>query len=201
MNSPAGRHMTFAFVRPLFSVVLPAETHLAIVLERHQAAVGDRDPVGVAGEVGQHLLGPGERCLGVDHPLPPPLGSKVGSEEGRLHEPGEIAEELDLAPAVHLREAVEEQAPEQTREHPYRQEEARPAGGPTAAIEGDAAGRHDAVHVRVVVECLPPAVQHGDDPDPRPEVLGIGGDRGKGVKGGSIAYRMAEQNCTQPADA
>ena len=43
----------------------------------------------------------------------------MGPEGGRLREPGEIAEELDLAPAVRLREAVEEQAPEQTREHPH----------------------------------------------------------------------------------
>ena len=80
-----------------------------------------------------------------------------------------------------LLETLEEQAAEQAREHPHRQEEARPASDPAAAIEGDAAGRHDAVDMRVVVEGLAPAVQHGDDADPRPEVLGIGGDRGQGL--------------------
>src|SRR3712207_7114034 len=41
-----------AAVRP---VVLPAEADLTVVVERHQPAVRDRGPVGVAGEVGQHL--------------------------------------------------------------------------------------------------------------------------------------------------
>ena len=52
----------------------------------------------------------------------------------------------------------------------------RVGSDPAAAIEGDPAGRHDAVGMGVVVEGLTPAVQHGGDPDPRPEVLGIGGD-------------------------
>ena len=150
MNSPAGRRMTFAFVRPLAAVVLPAEAHLAIVLERHQPAVGDRDPMGVAGKVGQHLLRPGERRLGVDHPLPPALGREAGLEGAGLREPGKITKGPELALAMGLLETLEEEAPEQTREHPHRQEETRPAGDPAAAIEGDAAGRHDAVHVNAV---------------------------------------------------
>jgi hypothetical protein len=34
-----------------------------------QPAVGDCDAVGVAGEISEHLLGPGERPLGIDVPL------------------------------------------------------------------------------------------------------------------------------------
>ena len=51
-----------AAVRP---VVLPAEAHLAVVVECYQPAVGNRDPVGVAGEIGQHLLRLSNRFLTV----------------------------------------------------------------------------------------------------------------------------------------
>jgi hypothetical protein len=53
-----GHHLGFAGI----AVVCPAKADAA-VLEREQPAVGDGDTVGVAGEVGQHLLGAGERGL------------------------------------------------------------------------------------------------------------------------------------------
>ena len=34
-----------------------------------QATVGDGDPVGIAAEIGQHLLGRAERRLGIDDPV------------------------------------------------------------------------------------------------------------------------------------
>jgi undecaprenyl-diphosphatase len=72
----------------------------------------------------------------------------VGSEGTRLGEPGKITKGLELAFGMGLLEALEEQAAEQAREHPHWQEEARlPAGDPAAAIEGDPAGRHEAVRV------------------------------------------------------
>src|SRR5262245_37093774 len=37
--------------------------------EREQPAIGDGDAMGVAAEIGQHLLGPSERWLGVDYPV------------------------------------------------------------------------------------------------------------------------------------
>ena len=68
MNSSAAeRHRLVA--RPaLGAVVLPAEGDAALV-QREQAAVGDRHPVGVARQIGQHRRGPGKRALGIDHPL------------------------------------------------------------------------------------------------------------------------------------
>ena len=48
--------------------VPPAEAHLS-VLEAEEPSVGDGDPVGVAGQVLQHMFGSAERRLGVDHPL------------------------------------------------------------------------------------------------------------------------------------
>ena len=49
------------------AIVLPAETDSA-VFESYEAAVGDGDPMGIAGEIGEHLLGAAERRFGKDHP-------------------------------------------------------------------------------------------------------------------------------------
>jgi hypothetical protein len=49
-------------------VVLVAERDAGCV-GGDEAAVGDRDAVGVAGQIGQHVLRPGERPLAIDEPL------------------------------------------------------------------------------------------------------------------------------------
>jgi hypothetical protein len=59
------------------SGVSPAEAHLA-VFKAEQSSVGDGDPVGVAGQVLQHMFGFSEGRLGVDHPLSWPQGAKQG---------------------------------------------------------------------------------------------------------------------------
>jgi hypothetical protein len=48
-------------------VVFPFEGD-ALVVERNETRVGDRDAVGVAGEIGEDGLRPGERPLGVNDP-------------------------------------------------------------------------------------------------------------------------------------
>ena len=53
---------------PVAAVVLVAEGHAALV-ESDEPAVRDGDAVGVAGEIGEHRLGPGEGRLGVDEPV------------------------------------------------------------------------------------------------------------------------------------
>src|SRR5437016_520868 len=50
------------------AVILVAERYTAFV-EAEQPAVRDGDAVGVAGEIGEHCLGPGEGRLGVDEPV------------------------------------------------------------------------------------------------------------------------------------
>ena len=49
-------------------IVSPAEGD-AIVLEGHEAVVGDRDTMGVAGQVVENMLGTAEGWLGVDDPV------------------------------------------------------------------------------------------------------------------------------------
>src|SRR5262249_7067058 len=49
-------------------IVLPTESHL-VGFEFYQALIGDGDAMGVAAEVGEHLLWPTEGRLGIDHPF------------------------------------------------------------------------------------------------------------------------------------
>ena len=62
-------------------VVLPLEGD-ALLVERDQPGVGDRDAVGVAGEIGEHGLRPGERPLGVDDPFGAAQRRERGVEGG-----------------------------------------------------------------------------------------------------------------------
>ena len=48
-------------------IILPAESNL-VVLESHEAVVGDGHAMGVAGEIAQHMLGTAEGWLGIDTP-------------------------------------------------------------------------------------------------------------------------------------
>ena len=64
------------------SIVPPAEGD-AIVLEGHEAMVGDGDAMGVAGQVVEHMFGAAKGWLGVDHPvLPVQLPKEVGEAAG-----------------------------------------------------------------------------------------------------------------------
>jgi hypothetical protein len=81
-------------------------------------------------------------------------------------------------------ELFQKQPAEQPREHAHRQEEARPAGYPPLAVQGNAPARNDHVDVRVVGERRSPGVQHGGHADPRAQVFGIGRDRDHRLGGG-----------------
>src|SRR6516162_3785006 len=80
---------------------------------------------------------------------------------------------------MHGFETLQEQAPEQTREHANRQKEAGPAGNPSLAVRRYAAARNDTVHMRMVLEVLAPAVQDSSDANVGAEVLAIDGNGGE----------------------
>jgi hypothetical protein len=61
------------------SIILPAEGDL-VVLERHQAVVGDGHAMGVACEITQHMMGAAERWLGIDDPSLTKQGAQEGTE-------------------------------------------------------------------------------------------------------------------------
>ena len=94
------------------------------------------------------------------------------------------AKELQAPGGVGGDELFQKQPAEQPREHAHRQEEARPAGDPALAVQGNAAARNDHVDVRMVGERRSPCVQHGSHADPRAQMFGIGGDRDHRLGGG-----------------
>ena len=51
----------------VMAIVFPGEVDLAVG-EPGETRVCQRDAMGIAAEIGQHLLGSGERALGIDHP-------------------------------------------------------------------------------------------------------------------------------------
>jgi len=50
------------------------------MLESQEAMVGDRDAMGVAGEITQHMMGTAERGLGIDDPVLTEQGAQEGAE-------------------------------------------------------------------------------------------------------------------------
>ncbi len=169
MNSSAASVIVLIHSRPSRrpgAVVLPAERDAALV-ERDEPAVADRDAVRVARQVGQHGLRPAERALGIDHPLGLPQRREVGREGAGVGQPGlrrrrRRAGRRSCSPASRSRNSL----PEQPRQHPHGQEEARPAGDPARCRRRQAAARHDDVDVRVVGHGRAPGVEHGGEADP-----------------------------------
>jgi hypothetical protein len=74
-----------------------------------------------------------------------------------------IAEELQAAVLMCGEEPLQEQPPEQAREHAHRQEEAWPARYPARAVEGDAAAWRDHVNVGMMGECRAPGMENRCD--------------------------------------
>src|ERR1700757_4589047 len=103
--------------------------------------------MGVAGEIAQDFLGSCKWALAVDHPFAVAQWRQISSEELRVGQLGMLTEELQLPGFVSSGELVEQQSPEQSRQHAYRQEEVRSAFDPALAVEREAAPRHDHVYM------------------------------------------------------
>ena len=89
-----GRERHGLVSNPFFgAVVLPLEGN-ALFVQIDQPAVGDCNPVGVAGEISQYGLGSGKGALGVDDPLALAQGLEPIGEVLGISEPGVFAEEL-----------------------------------------------------------------------------------------------------------
>ena len=83
------------------AIVLPAERN-TLVIGRDETAIGDGDAVGIAREIAQHLLRPGERVLGVDHPFDLAQWCQEALERSSVSECGMVAEESQAALRVGL---------------------------------------------------------------------------------------------------
>jgi hypothetical protein len=60
-------------------IILPTESNL-VLLESHEAMVGDGYAMGIAGEIAEHMMGTAEGGLGVDDPVLPEQGAQEGAE-------------------------------------------------------------------------------------------------------------------------
>lgn len=97
---------------------------------------------------------------------------KVARKGVAIVEAGQGAEEGQAAGGVRRGHPLEEQAAEQPRQHLDRQEEAGPTGDPALTVRRQTSGGDDAMQVRMVLQRLAPAMQHGDDADLGAEVAG-----------------------------
>ena len=87
--------------------------------------------MGVAGEIGKHGLGPGERFLSEDRPVRFVERLEIGVEGSLVGKRLVVVEEPETTVGMRLFEALKDQAPEQMRQHAHRQEEVRPARDPS----------------------------------------------------------------------
>ena len=154
-------------------VVLPLEGDV-VAIEGEQPMMTDRDPMGVAPQVAEDGGRPAEGRFRVDHP--------VGLEE-RVHEcpPRRrfsqvlaATGEIEVLLVVRASERLDRLPAKNPAEDLHREEEARIRRiDPALVIGGQATGRHDAVHVRVTDQGLPPRVQDAQHANLRPEVARV----------------------------
>ena len=107
----------------LVSGVAPAERHF-VVDEGNEPAVGNRNAMGVGGEVTKHLIGPAERRFAVGHPVCRIKLADQTTEQFGLSQAAKQAVELELSGSVGVLERFEELAAEDFAENRFRKKEA-----------------------------------------------------------------------------
>ncbi len=100
-------------ITSLDAVVLPVESH-GVAIGTDQPVVGDRNPMRISAEIGQHLLGPAKGWFGIDDPVGFAQRYEMGRECIWVGQSRQIAEECQLPRLVQLGQAFEEQTPEQS---------------------------------------------------------------------------------------
>ena len=112
-----------------------------VVLDVEQAVAGNGGAVSIAGHglenwfrVVERLIRCTERWFGIDPPFGLVGGGEVTQESTSRPQRLQGGKELQLAGIECLFEIFEEQSPEQTAQHPNRQEEIGAAGDPTRAV-------------------------------------------------------------------
>jgi len=136
-----------------------------IVIAVLDAAVGDGDAMGVAPEIGEYLRRSAKRLLGVNDPIDALRGGQTGGERIGIGQMREIAEEAEGLRVEGLLQAFDEKAAEEFCERLDGEKEVRPPGDPARLIGRETAAWHDAMHVWMMRQRLPPRVQNSDDAD------------------------------------
>ena len=156
----------------VMTIILPTEGGTAVD-EADKAGIGYRDSMGITSEISQDLLWSAERWLSVDHPLGTAQRSELFGKDGWLGELCKIAEEAQV-PGIECRlQALKEQSAEKPGKHAHRQEEAWSTANPMRAVEGWTAARHDAMHMRMMMQVLSPCMKHGHNADLGAQMLWV----------------------------
>ena len=95
-----------ALVTTPFAVRLPAKRHVARI-ERKQAAVGDRNPMGIAREISQDLFGTRKGLFGKHEPFACAQRQQRRRKCSGLVEGSEITKELQFAGGERRRQTFE----------------------------------------------------------------------------------------------
>jgi len=162
------------------AVILPSEGYRA-VFQFYQAIIGDGDPVRIAGEVIEHLLGAPKWRFGINDPFGMAALSKGFGEDPRLGKILERTVKLQLALLEGPAQAFEKQATEQTGENTHGKEELSAGGDPATSVRGKTSTRNETVQVGVMEQGLPPGVQDGNKADLGTHTLGVGSDAQQGL--------------------
>lgn len=160
----------------IFSRVFVAESDPTII-DGKDAAVGDGNPVHIAGKIVEDLLRPLHTRLAVDHPIFFPDGVREHhlreSLSGKLHEPG--TEDLG--------------------EGSDRHQKAFPGGNPPGAIQ--TSSRDKTVDVRMIDHGSGPGMHNRENADLPSNVVGIESELHEGV-GCRLAERIEKDFLVSP---
>ena len=181
MNSCGGERHRLVAAGPFDPVILPLEGDAGLV-GCDQAAVGDGDAMGVARQIGEHGLRPAERPLGIDDPLGLAQRREEGGEcSGARRVRRDRRRTRGGRPRGRPRASSGTAGGTGARAR-ARAERSRPAGDPARRHRADMPPPGTIMcTMRMMGHGRAPGVEHGGDADPGAEMLGIGGDRERGL--------------------
>ena len=173
-------------------VVAPAKADVSVG-EVDQTVVGEGDAMGVATEIGEHMLGSGKRGLAVDDPRRLAQFGKPRSEGRWLSEGGQAVGEMSFTPIERPLQAGEIAPAEDLSQGADGKEERGPGWNPACAVRGEGAAGDDTVDVNMLRKILAPRVEYGRHAHVAPEVTRIAPEA---QEGGGRALK--EQAIDQP---
>ncbi len=138
------------FLLAIVAVILVAEGDL-VVVDVEQPMVRDGHAMGIAADIVQHLLGPGEGAFGVHHPFRLAGRSEMAQQCLPLPQGFQRGKELQLSGVKGFEEIVEEKPAKQTRQDADGQKESGTAGDPLRAVRRQAPTGDHTVQVGMVL--------------------------------------------------
>ena len=153
-------------------VIFPAEGHLRI-RDIDQPMIRDRDTVGVASQIMQHMFRPAKGLLGVHDPVFTEQGSQETGESLRFNKSCAGSEEDEFVSTEREPQARHKLAAKHPAQNLHWQEEVIGSPDPVLMIRRQPAAGYDAVNVRMRLKRLAPGMQNAEEPDLCTQMLGI----------------------------